>query len=69
MGFLMLLCLEGLAMLAMYKAFKRWQARRKALKKLNAFLKQKEAERKAAVKKIERLNKALKARIYDLKEN
>ena len=69
MGFLMLLCLEGLVMLAMYKAFKRWQARRKALKELNTFLRQKEEERKAAVKEIERLSRALKAQIYDLKED
>lgn len=55
-------------MLIAYKAFKKWQARRKALKELNAFLKQKEAERKAAIKEIERLNRALKAQIYDLKE-
>ena len=67
MGFLMLLCLKGLAMLAIYTAFKRWQARRKALKELNAFLKQKEQERKVAVKEIESLNRALKTQIYDLK--
>lgn len=69
MGFLILLILWGLLMLAMYKAFKKWQARRKALKELNTFLKQKEQERKVAVKELERLNRALKAQIYDLKED
>ena len=53
----------------MYTVFKKWQAKRKALKELNAFLRQKEQERKAAVKEIERLNRALKAQIYDLKED
>lgn len=67
MGFLILLILWGLLMLAIYTAFKKWQVRRKALKELNAFLKQKEQERKAAVKELERLNRALKVQIYDLK--
>lgn len=67
MGFLILLGIEGVAMLFIYTAFKKWQARRKALKELNAFLRQKEQQRKAAVKENERLNRALKAQIYDLK--
>lgn len=68
MGFILILCIEGLLMLAIYTAFKKWQVRRKALKELNAFLKQKEQERKAAVAEIERLNRVLKAQIYELKE-
>ena len=51
MGFMILLILWGLLMLAVYTAFKKWQARRKALKEL------------------ERLNRALKAQIYDIKED
>lgn len=51
MGFILILCLEGVAMLAIYTAFKKWQAKRKA-----------------AIKEMERLNRALKAQIYDLKE-
>ena len=43
MGFILILLLEGVVMLAIYKAFKKWQARRKALKELNAFLKQKKS--------------------------
>ena len=66
MGFLILLILEGILM--MYTAFKKWQAKRKTVKELNAFLKQKEAERKAAIKELERLDKALKVQIYNLKE-
>lgn len=30
MGFILILCLQGLLMLAIYTAFKKWQARRKA---------------------------------------
>jgi hypothetical protein len=36
---------------------------------LNAFLRQNERKRKAAVKEMERLNRALKVQIYDLKED
>lgn len=68
MGFLILLILCGYLMPAIYKIFKKWQAKRKALKELNAFLKQKEQQRKAAIKEMERLNRVLKAQIYDLKE-
>lgn len=67
MGFILILVLQAFLMLATYTGFKKWQARRKALKELNAFLKQKEEERKVAVKEIERLNRALKTQIYDLK--
>ena len=67
MGFILILCLEGAAMLAIYTGFKKWRAKRKALKELNAFLKQNERKRKAAVREMERLNRALKAQIYDLK--
>lgn len=69
MGFLILLILWGYLMLVMYKAFKKWQAKRKALKELNTFLRQKKQERKVVVKEMERLNRALKAQIYDLKED
>lgn len=69
MGFMILLFLCGYLMLAIYTAFKKWQAKRKALKELNAFLRQNEQQRKATVKEIERLNRALKAQIYDLKED
>lgn len=69
MGFLILLGIEGVAMLFIYTTFKKWQAKKKVLKELNAFLRQNERKRKAAVKEIERLNRALKAQIYDLKED
>lgn len=52
MGFILILCLEGYLMLAVYTTFKKWQARRKA-----------------TIKEMERLNRALKAQIYDLKED
>lgn len=67
MGFLILLILYGLLMLAIYTAFKKWQARRKVLKELNVFLRYNERKRKVAVKEMERLDRAFKAQIYNLK--